>query len=99
MWIESPNGEKRIFRTFSLGPIEAGETLITMGAGGGGWGDPLDRDMESVREDVQNELISPARARDVYGVVLDEETFMVDLQATEKWREQLRARKDQPPQA
>jgi FtsZ-interacting cell division protein ZipA len=55
--------------------------------------------MESVREDVQNELISPARARDVYGVVLDEETFMVDLQATEKWREQLRARKDQPPQA
>jgi N-methylhydantoinase B len=93
MWIESPNGGKRIFRTFALGPIEAGETLITKGAGGGGWGDPLNRDVERVRDDVQNELISPERARDVYGVVIAVETFEVNMESTETQRKELRARK------
>ncbi len=95
MYIVSPNGESRIFRTFSLGPIEPGETLITKGAGGGGWGDPLDRDVEKVRDDVQNELISPDRARDIYGVVIDAETLGVDVLETERRRNELRARRTQ----
>jgi N-methylhydantoinase B len=36
--------------------------------GGGGYGDPLDRDEELVRRDVELGLISPARAEEVYAV-------------------------------
>ncbi len=38
---------------------------------GGGLGDPKERDPEAVKEDVKNGLISPERARDVYGVATD----------------------------
>jgi N-methylhydantoinase B len=41
--------------------------------GGGGWGDPLKRDPAAVREDVAAGLISPERARDVYGVAIGED--------------------------
>ena len=35
---------------------------------GGGYGDPRERNPELVRADVRNGLLSPRRARDVYGV-------------------------------
>ena len=35
---------------------------------GGGYGDPRERDPALVRADVRNGLLSPQRARDVYGV-------------------------------
>jgi N-methylhydantoinase B len=48
------------------------DTEIVMGLpGGGGFGDPLARDPQRVREDVLNELVSVNRAREDYGVVLD----------------------------
>ena len=40
-------------------------------AGGGGWGDPLERDPALVLRDVRNGMVSLASARDDYGVVLD----------------------------
>jgi N-methylhydantoinase B len=36
-------------------------------AGGGGWGDPRDREPESVLRDVLNEKVSADAAREVYG--------------------------------
>ena len=39
---------------------------------GGGYGDPRERDPELVRADVRNGLLSPQRARDVYGVDTEE---------------------------
>jgi N-methylhydantoinase B len=39
-------------------------------AGGGGWGDPLDRDPDSVAHDVRNEKVGARSAHDHYGVVL-----------------------------
>lgn len=53
-----------------------------LSAGGGGWGDPLRRDPEAVRRDVRNEFVSLEAARDVYGVVLDPATRVVDTDAT-----------------
>jgi N-methylhydantoinase B len=50
--------------------IEAGDVVVMQSAGGGGFGDPLDRDPASVRADVLAGLVSRARARDGYGVVL-----------------------------
>ena len=39
--------------------------------GGGGYGDPFERDPESVRDDVLNGFVSEAAAREEYGVVTD----------------------------
>jgi N-methylhydantoinase B len=69
-----------------------GSTTLVMTAGGGGWGDPLDRDPEQVRYDVLEELVSPEVARDQYGVVLDPATRTVDTAATAALRADLRAR-------
>jgi N-methylhydantoinase B len=47
--------------------IHAGEHFITRTPGGGGWGDPLARPAEQVERDVEERMISPERARHVYG--------------------------------
>ena len=53
-----------------------------MTAGGGGWGDPFERDPAMVRADVMDELVTLEEARRDYGVVLDPATFEVDEPAT-----------------
>ena len=37
------------------------------GEGGGGWGPPLQRDRELVKQDLLDEYISPQKAREEYG--------------------------------
>ena len=59
-------------------------------SGGGGFGDPLDRDPERVRRDVFLGYISAERARTRYGVVLDGGD-LVDTDDTETERERVRA--------
>ena len=51
-----------------------------------GFGNPLERDIEEVREDVRNELISVEKAKKDYGVIIDPETLEVDFKATEELR-------------
>ncbi len=50
--------------------IYAGDIVSMRSAGGGGFGDPLERDPARVLADVQAGYVSLARARDGYGVVL-----------------------------
>jgi len=52
--------------------IEPGQRLVVEMPGGGGYHDPLLRAPEHVAEDVRNELVSPAQAEELYGVVHDE---------------------------
>jgi N-methylhydantoinase B len=66
------------------------DVLYMRVAGGGGYGDPLERDPESVRQDVLNSIVSAAAAREVYGVVLTGAGFTVDPEATQRLRTQLR---------
>lgn len=58
--------------------------------GGGGYGDPLDRDPEAVAEDVAAGAVSPASARQDYGVVVDA-AARVDAAATAEQRRRHRA--------
>ena len=90
MEIVKKDGERVHYRTFDMRYLEPGETLVTNSGGGGGYGDPLDRDVEKVRLDALNEYISIKTARDVYGVVIDPETFAVDESATAALRERLK---------
>ena len=53
--------------------------------GGGGWGDPCDRDPAIVIDDVREEFISRKAARDLYGVVMRDD-FTLDAAATEALR-------------
>jgi len=68
--------------------IPAGERLVLKLPGGGGYGDPLERDPELVRRDVDDGLVSPEHALEDYGVVLadGEHSFVVDEEATARRR-------------
>lgn len=61
-----------------------------MCSGGGGFGDPLERDPVAVGADVADEVVSPAIAHGVYGVVLADDGS-VDAGATRARRDGLRA--------
>lgn len=69
-----------------------GDVLTIMTPGGGGWGDPLERDPARVARDVVRGLVSIPAALEQYGVVLDEHTRRVDDAATQQRREALAAR-------
>ena len=66
-------------------PVPAGERLVMEMPGGGGYGDPFERDPERVRDDVRNELVSAEAAARDYGVVLSADGS-VDRSATEARR-------------
>ena len=68
--------------------IDAGHALESYSTGGGGFGNPLDRDPELVRHDVRRGWVSVDKARETYGVVLDlePELLAVDYLATERLR-------------
>jgi N-methylhydantoinase B len=65
---------------------ESGDVIQFFSAGGGGYGDPLERDPLAAEQDVFNEYVSIEQARNDYGVVIDPKTLKVDLKATEKQR-------------
>ena len=74
-----------------------GDVLRHELAGGGGWGDPLERDPAKVLADVRNELVSLQAAAADYGVVVDGAAWRVDAAATEALRAKLRKARGQVP--
>ena len=74
--------------------VNRGDRIHTQWCGGGGYGDPLEREPERVLEDVIEGKISVARARDVYGVVINVDCgtgrFRIDEPATGSRRAGLR---------
>jgi 5-oxoprolinase (ATP-hydrolysing) len=66
--------------------LPPGELLIE-GAGGGGFGDPLERPAKLVAADVRDARVSIESARRDYGVALDPATFQVNEKETEKLRQ------------
>jgi N-methylhydantoinase B len=69
-----------------------GSEVIVRTGGGGGWGDPLERDPAAVRSDVQEDFVSVRSAREHYGVVLRGD-LSVDDAATVQMRNALRSRR------
>jgi N-methylhydantoinase B len=77
--------------------LQPGQWIRGVEAGGGGYGDPLERDPQAVLHDLLERWISAKAAHDVYGVVLSEHgpggELVVDVAATRERRETLRAAK------
>jgi N-methylhydantoinase B len=67
---------------------ESGDVIQFQSAGGGGYGDPLERDPLAVEQDVLNEYVSIEKALNDYGVVIDPKTLKADLKETKEIREQ-----------
>jgi N-methylhydantoinase B len=75
---------------------KAGDRLLAITPGGGGWGDPLQRDMEKVAEDVALGLVSREIARRDYGVVCDGDGIL-DVEATLAHRAETAAGRGRQP--
>jgi len=78
----------RSLTTKSIHTVPAGDSLIAELPGGGGYGDPLQRDPKLVAEEVLNELISVDTARTAYGVVCSPQGVL-DEPATSALRKSL----------
>jgi N-methylhydantoinase B len=76
-------------------PVREGEVIRIRTTGGGGWGDPLDREPGRVADDVRDGKVSIEGARADYGVVLVSDA--VDEAATDALRERLRAERGEAP--
>jgi N-methylhydantoinase B len=83
--------ERELPAKFDFLHVEPGDRLLYITGGGGGWGDPLDRDVDAVGRDVLRGFVSVENARESYGVVVDPETRTVDEAATADLRGRLRA--------
>jgi N-methylhydantoinase B len=76
--------------TLARHPLKCGDLVRFITATGGGWGDPLARDLWVVADDVKNGYISAETALRSYGVVIDPASLAVDEAATAKVRQERR---------
>jgi len=72
--------------------LREGDVLVLRSAGGGGYGDPLERPAERVLEDLREGYISPDRCLDRYGVVVRDD-LTLDRAATETQRRAMAVRR------
>ena len=66
-------------------PVQQGDSWRLECPGGGGWGNPIERNPEAVLTDVIEGKVSLKRAKDTYGVVIRED-LTIDINATEQSR-------------
>jgi len=85
----SPTEEQSELTSKCVVELKPGDTVSFQTPGGGGYGPPEEREPAAVLKDVVGGKISRQRARDLYGVVIDEETNVVDESATTKARTEL----------
>jgi len=78
----NPGTEREKVQGGSYNILEAGEVLANNTGGGGGYGDPFQREPGRVADDVRNGFVSLAAAGREYGVVIDPATLAVDETAT-----------------
>jgi 5-oxoprolinase (ATP-hydrolysing)/N-methylhydantoinase A len=85
----SEGAEMKPFPPMFSTTIAAGTLFHHRMAGGGGWGDALDREPDAVAADVRNEKVTPAAAQQHYGVILQSDGSP-DVNGTTKLRARLR---------
>ncbi len=67
-WVGLNDANGTVLRTKGFQIIPKGRRLLLKLPGGGGMGDPKDRDPALVQRDVEDGLVSPEAARAIYGV-------------------------------
>jgi N-methylhydantoinase B len=99
VWLNKDKADERflgaVFSNVRVGP---GDTFTRPSAGGGGLGDPLERDAAAVCEDVADGYVTIERALTDYGVVVSEVNprlaeYEVDHEATARERDRIRSQR------
>jgi N-methylhydantoinase B len=72
--------------------VKRNDRVYIRPAGGGGYGDPLEREPERVLLDMMDGYVSEKAARDLYGVAIDTETRTIDWAVTERLRSDRRSK-------
>ncbi|MGO2070093.1 hypothetical protein [Glutamicibacter arilaitensis] len=97
VWLNQGTEDERFLGSFfSPVPIQPGDVSTRPSAGGGGFGDPLERTAEEVLEDVIDDYVSIEHAAADYGVVIEEvdaelDDYRIPAEQTEALRIQIRA--------
>ncbi|WP_419880457.1 hydantoinase B/oxoprolinase family protein [Peribacillus sp. B-H-3] len=96
-WINPGTPDEKLIQFCQEGiPVKAGDVIRVTTPGGGGWGDPLERDVEAIRMDVLRQLVSVESAKENYGVIVHKRLkglttdYEVDVEATNLMREKIR---------
>ena len=86
-------GSREELPPFAEPAISKDEAIVSESSSGGGYGDPLERDMELVCHRVREGWITKEFAKEVYGVIVDDskEKFVPDVEASEKLRAAMKA--------
>src|SRR5262245_18557530 len=92
-WVERADGSIEAIPSKRVLTLHQGERLHVETPGGGGYGDPLERDPEAVRQDVRDRRVTVPMAQAQYGVVVHEQSFTVDEEATQRLRAALRTQR------
>jgi N-methylhydantoinase B len=88
--LDSSSGKEVEHVQWGVFDIKDGDMLYIRFMGGGGYGDPIDRDPDLIYRDIQRELVSVECAHEIYGVVVDTGQNQVDMIETAKRREAIR---------
>ena len=86
-WLTTKDGQRKRVPSWITGHWNSGDRIELCPSGGGGVGDPFERDLQAVLDDVIDEKVSIQGAKLDYGVVIDPETLTVDVDETKKIRE------------
>ncbi|HBY57720.1 MAG: N-methylhydantoinase B/acetone carboxylase, alpha subunit [Atribacteria bacterium 34_128] len=70
--------------------LKKGDVVSIRSGGGGGWGDPLKRDPNLVLKDYKDGLINIETAKNVYGVIIDINNLVIDIDKTNKLRAKIK---------
>ena len=83
-----PDGKEKVpFSKDIIDDIQGGTIYYQTASGGGGFGNPKERDIDKVTTDIKNDVCSFEKAKEDYGVVIDKEGFVVNEKETKKIRE------------
>ena len=82
----NPGTDREVRQGGSYNHLAAGDVLVNNTGGGGGYGDPLQRNPVQVARDVRNGFVSVRAAEQDYGVVVNPSDFSVDTVATAQRR-------------
>ncbi|HEX9878592.1 MAG TPA: hydantoinase B/oxoprolinase family protein, partial [Candidatus Binatia bacterium] len=85
-------GEKEVPKAFGRNWLDGDDVFHCSASGGGGWGDPLERDPREVERDVKEGLVSVKWAKELYGVECDPSASL-DVEGTVRMRDGIRRKR------
>ena len=85
-YVIKPNGKRMKLKSKCTVKVEKGDIFVVKTPGGGGYGNPMEREPKLVLHDVLNGLVPLEAAKKDYGVAIDPVTMKIDWKSTQLLR-------------